>query len=375
MTPGYFLYHSIGQYPEKATEMSAALAEYAEVWAADDDSQWPRVLERRAEFIALWEALINAPKGSLTTADNVTSALYSLIGSLPEDRLRGKRVLVTADCFPSLHFLLAGLAERFGFTLDTVPLRQGETWVRDEDILDSWGPDVGLALLTFVTSTASWRCDLAGLTAHGQAMGSLVVHDLTQGIGIISYSLTDFTPDAAVSTSLKWLCGASGAGVLQVRPDLIPELRPELRGWFSQPDPFAWDLDGFTYAPDVRRFDHGTPSVIAALASVPALRWHATQDKAAMLAHNRALQTQIVVGADALGLPLAGPEQEARRGGSVMLRLPEGTDTSAMINEFRGRGVHTDCRGLTLRLSPGIITAEEHVEYLLSSLEEILIIH
>ncbi|NKB27264.1 MAG: aminotransferase class V-fold PLP-dependent enzyme [Rhodobacteraceae bacterium] len=372
MTPGYFLYHSIGQYPEKAAEMTAALSEYASIWAAGDDSQWPRVLERRAEFIQLWEALIGAPQGTLTTAENVTTALYSLIGALAADRLRGKRVLVTADCFPSLHFLLAGLADRFGFSLDTVPLRQGESWVRDEDILDRWGPDVGLALLTFVTSTASWRCDLKALTVHGRNMGSIVVHDLTQGIGIIPYSLAEFAPDVVVSTSLKWLCGASGAGIIQIRPDLIRDLRPELRGWFSQPNPFAWDLDGFDYAPDVRRFDHGTPSVLAAVASVPALRWHAAQDGAAILAHNRALQAQIIDGVQGLNLSLAGPEEEARRGGSVMVRLPNSVDAGAVIDALRGQRLHTDCRGQVMRLSPGVMTGEAHVARLIEALGGLL---
>jgi len=372
MTPGYFLYHSIGQYPEKAAEMTAALSEYASIWAAGDDSQWPRVLERRAEFIQLWEALIGAPQGTLTTAENVTTALYSLIGALAADRLRGKRVLVTADCFPSLHFLLAGLADRFGFSLDTVPLRQGETWVRDEDILDRWGPDVGLALLTFVTSTASWRCDLKALTAHGRNMGSLVVHDLTQGIGIIPYSLAEFAPDVVVSTSLKWLCGASGAGIIQIRPDLIRDLRPELRGWFSQPNPFAWDLDGFDYAPDVRRFDHGTPSVLAAVASVPALRWHAAQDGAAMLAHNRALQAQVIDGVHGLNLTLAGPEEEARRGGSVMVRLPNAVNADAVIDALRRQGLHTDCRGQVMRMSPGVMTGKAHVARLVEALGDLL---
>ena len=33
--------------------------------------------------------------------------------SLPEGMLKGKRVLASADCFPSLHFLLTGLAGKW----------------------------------------------------------------------------------------------------------------------------------------------------------------------------------------------------------------------------------------------------------------------
>ena len=87
----------------------------AQLWGTPDDSQWPQALEIRQQFIERWSELINAQPGTLTTAENVTTALYSLIGSLPARYLDGRRVLVAADCFPSLHFLLAGMAEQHGF--------------------------------------------------------------------------------------------------------------------------------------------------------------------------------------------------------------------------------------------------------------------
>ena len=118
-------------------------AQYAQLWSTPDDSQWPQALAIRQQFIERWSKLINAPPGTLTTAENVTTALYSLIGSLPASYLEGRRVLVAADCFPSLHFLLAGLAEQHGFALETVPLRAGESWVRDEDFIAGWTADVG----------------------------------------------------------------------------------------------------------------------------------------------------------------------------------------------------------------------------------------
>ena len=365
--PGYFLYHSIGLYPGKAEEMAAALSRFSDIWGAPDDAQWPTVLAARAEFLALWEALIGAPAGSLTTAESVTAGLYSVIGALPADRLQGKRVLVSADCFPSLHFLLAGLAPRFGFTLDTVPLRPGEAWVREDDVMARLGPDVGLTLVTLVTSTASYRADLQALLPAIRAAGSLAALDLTQGIGVVPFSVTGGA-DIVVSTSLKWLCGAPGAGVLYVRPDLLADCAPELRGWFSQPDPFSWDLDGFAYAPDARRFDAGTPAPLAAIASVPGLRWHATQDAGALLAHSQGLCAAILDAAAGLGLTPASPADPTRRGGSVMLRVPEDVDAGAVVAALRAERLHLDARGPVLRLSPGPVTTEADVARLIPAL-------
>ena len=367
--PGYFLYHSIGQYPGKAEDMTAALGEFSQIWGAMDDVQWPKVLTKRMEFIDLWRALLDAPAGTVTSAENVTTGLFSILGGLPADRLRGRRVLIAADCFPSLHFLLNGLAARLGFTLHTVPIREGEFWVRDEDMIAAWGPDVGLALLTWVTSTSSHRCDLAALTAHGAKMGSLVGVDLTQGIGIIPFSLAQYPVDFVVASSLKWLCGTPGAGIIQMRADLLKEVKPELRGWFSQDNPFSWDLDAFDYAPDARRLEHGTPSVLACLGSVPALRWHAAQTD--LLVCNREMTAMIIEEAGKAGLTLATPHAEAERGGSVMLKMPDATDTSAVIAQLAKHGVLADCRGQILRLSPGAVTEMRHVEHLCAALHAV----
>jgi selenocysteine lyase/cysteine desulfurase len=369
---GYFLYHSIGMFPGKEALVAEGLRKYAHLWSVPDDSQWPQALAIRGQFIECWRKLINAQPATLTTAENVTTALYSLIGSLPTSYLEGRRVLVAADCFPSLHFLLAGLAERHGFRLDTVPLRPGESWVREEDFIERWTADVGVALVTQVTSTASYRCDLPMLVAHGRRVGSLIGVDVTQGIGLIPYDAQAPEADFTVSTSLKWLSGTAGAGILHVRAPLLRECQPLLRGWFSQDNPFSWDLNAFDYAPDVRRFDHGTPSVVACAGTLPALEWHAKQDARAMLAQNRALTAAIVAGADELGLGLVSPRDAERRGGSLMLNVPEPADPAMLVDSLRTAGVYADCRGATLRLSPGTVTTLEGCERLLGALRRLL---
>ena len=369
---GYFLYHSIGTFPGKAASMTQALDEFAEAWSAEDDAQWPYALQQRQAFIEAWQRLIAAPAHSLTTAENVTTALFSLIGGLPSNVLRNKRVLVAADCFPSLHFLLAKLQDRFGFTLDTVPLREGSRWVNDDDVLERWGPDVGLALLTLVSSTSSHRCDVARLAEHGRRMGSIVGVDITQGVGVVPFSVSALPVDFVVSTSLKWLCGTSGAGILYVRPDLIQQCQPELRGWFSQENPFSWDLDKFNYAGDARRFDHGTPAILASVASLPGLQWVERTGVDAITAQNRQSTERLVAIAQENGWTLASPLNPQERGGSVMITLPDHAVPSDIVAGLRKRALYADARGTTLRLSPGMVTTQDDVNALGEALQVML---
>lgn len=359
---GYFLYHSIGIYPGKDEDMARAMAEFSAVWAAPDDRQWGYVLRKRQEYLDAWGRLIKAPKGSITHVDNVTEGMHKLMRALPEGWLRGKKVLVGADCFPSLHFLLAGLAPKIGFTLVTVPRSEGKAWVETEDFIAQWDRDVALSLLTWVTSTASARMDYPALVAHGRAMGSLMVADITQAAGLLPFDVTEPRVDFVVSTSLKWLCGTPGAGILYVDKGLVAELQPEARGWFSQNNPFSWDLDKFQYAPDVRRFDTGTPGSVAAIASLPAIQWFTAQDQGAIAARNRAMVDQIIGHADALGLPLLSPREAERRGGAAMLRMPSRAEAAAVVGALGVEGYSVDFRDTILRLSPGIVTEESAIE-------------
>ncbi|CAM8651953.1 csdA Selenocysteine lyase/Cysteine desulfurase [Paracoccaceae bacterium] len=368
MQDAYFLYHSIGMYPGKDADIARAMAEFATVWGRPDDSQWGNVLPLRAQFIDRWRAILNAAPQTVTTFDNVTAAVHSLVQSLPAGHLHGRTVLVGADCFPSNHFLLNGMAETHGFTLKTVAFRQGAAHVEDEDFLDAWTPDVGLALLTWVSSTTSHRIDLQRMVAHGRRMGSLIGVDVTQAIGLLPFDVHAPEVDFTVTTSLKWMCGTPGAGILYVSPRLTPHLTPSLRGWFSQDNPFNWDITRFAYAPDIRRFDNGTPGCMAALASLPAMDWHAAQDHSAILAHNRRLTAQLIEMADALALPLVTPREEGKRGGSVMLRLPDDLPAPQVVATLRAQGITTDHRSQTLRLSPGIVTTETGVTKLHAAL-------
>lgn len=88
--------------------------------------------------------------------------------------MAGGVVLVAQDCFPSLHSLLAELAQQIGFVLRTVAPSGDRAYVTDDEMVAAWGPDVRLALLIWVTSTTSHRCDLDRLLAHGRMRGSLV---------------------------------------------------------------------------------------------------------------------------------------------------------------------------------------------------------
>jgi kynureninase len=361
---GWLLYHSVGRFAGQRAAIRAALGEAADVWCAPDDRRWEMLHGWRHSFFAGIARLLHVPAGTLFAAENVTQAFALFIDALPAARLRGRHVLIAADCFPSLHYLLAGLAERIGFRLVTVPPRGGGDQVGDEAMLAAWNEQVALGIVTWVTSTASHRADVAALAAHGRRMGSLVAVDVTQGLGIIPFDAEGLGIDFAASTALKWLCGMPGAGFGYLRPALLAEAAPRLRGWFGKPDPFDWSLNSFRYADDARRFDTGTPSYLPYVGSLPGLSWLLQAGVDSLRAANLALSEQLIALADAHDLPIASPRAAGQRGGSVMLELPAHHPAGEAVKVLAGHGITADHRGQRLRLSPGPATGADIAERL-----------
>ncbi|WP_280824503.1 aminotransferase class V-fold PLP-dependent enzyme [Pseudaminobacter soli (ex Li et al. 2025)] len=353
---GWLMFHSVGKFSGQEEAVKAALATFSEQWCAPDEGRWTLIDQGRREMLNCWADLIGAPRGSVMAAANVTECYYAFFEALPSHALAGRKVIIAEDCFPSLHFLLAGLAPRLGFELVTVRQRPDAAFVEDEDFLAAWNEEVAVAVITWVTSTASRRCDLDALVAHGRSMGSIVTLDITQAVGCLPFDVNAPAIDFAASTPLKWLCGMPGAGMAYVSPALLPRLEPLLRGWFSQPDPFNWQLDRFTFAADARRFDNGTPSYLPYIASLPGLKWLTQTGIRTIRDHNLQLGERLIQIADNHRLRVVSPRSAEKRGGTVVVEIPADHAPADIQRGLMAAGIVCDTRSERMRWSPGLIT-------------------
>lgn len=351
---GWLMFHSVGRFAGQRAAMESALTGFIGDWTALDQNRWAAAEAGRRRTVGLWAKFVGAQPDDVFCSENVTTAFHTFLTALHAGELAGREVLIAADCFPSLHFLLSGLAPRLRFTLVTVPLRDGSAWVEDDDFIAAWDEGVALAIITWVTSTASKVANLERLIAHGRQMRSLMAVDATQGVGVLPFDVDGF--DFAASTSLKWLCGVPGAGMAYVSPQLSVKLQPMLRGWFSQPDPFNWDIEQFSFAARARRFDHGTPSFLPFIASEPGLKHLRENGIAAIRRHNLALSRILLEIADSHRLQVMSPRSEVERGGTVVIRVPDAIAPAELVQRLGKSGLHCDVRGNRMRWSPGLIT-------------------
>lgn len=207
---GWLLYHSAGIFPGQEEAVQEVLKRFVSDWCRPDLMRWDHALHAKHEVLERWARLIGAASDTVFGAENVTEAFAKFVCALDRAVLSGRRVLIAADCFPSLHYLLSGLAPVIGFTLDTVPVDPALGYVTEDAFLSSWKDDVALAVITWATSTTSKLADLPRLVAHGRANGSLIAVDITQGIGVLEFDVMQTDVDFAAGSTLKWLCGAPG---------------------------------------------------------------------------------------------------------------------------------------------------------------------
>lgn len=362
---GWLMYHSVGAFPGHRQAMRNAVASFADIWCAADDTRWDAALAARAQLLGDWALLIGANAADVFGTQNVTDAFARYLDGLADNTLENCTVLVAADCFPSLHFLLSGLAQRRGFELRTVRAREGEAYVRDEDFMEAWTADVALALVTWVSSLTSKRVNLAAMCEQARRRGSLVALDVTQGIGILPFDLNETPFDFVCGSTLKWLCGAPGTGLGYIAPkSLRDNASPSVRGWFSQENPFNWDIDAFSYASDARRFDTGTPSILPFVASQPGMCWMRGQPAGSVRAHNLALAHELIALVDDKAYRLLSPRNDDERGGSIMAEAPAHLDAARLVVRLKEAGVFVDSRGRTLRFSPGVCTTRAGLDRL-----------
>jgi len=203
-------------------------------WTDPFDGQWAYAEHVYGEYLKYWSSLINAPVSHLASSENVTSAVMSIISSLPSSVLNNKKLLVAADCFPSLYFLLDRLQERYCFELVCAGEKGTKYPVSEDEMLAAWTNDVAFALFTWVSSTTSARIKLEKMVSHGKEVGTVVCADITQGVGIVPFDALESGVDFAVSTSLKWVCGGPGAGIIYASPARVLDCAPEFCGWYGQ---------------------------------------------------------------------------------------------------------------------------------------------
>ena len=361
----YLISHSLAPMPRR---VAGALAEYADTWATRGIRAWEEGWwDMPVTCGDLVGSVIGAEAGRVIMHQNV-SVCQSIVTSC-FDWAGSRNKLVTDGLnFPSNDYIYGALARRGAEVVSVSPAEDGLT-VPLERILDAIDERTLLVSVSHVAFRSSALLDLKMITEKAHAVGAYVIADLYQSAGIVPVSVAELGVDFATGGSVKWLLGGPGAGYLYVRPGL--DLEPVATGWAAHAQPFAFAPGPIAYAPDIRRYDTGTPNVPAMYAARSGYEIVNEIGVKAIRAKSQR-QTQLLIAlADEAGIAVRSPRNPDERGGAVILGVAEerGRETVA---ELGRRQILIDHRpGAGLRLSPHFYTADDELSHAVHELADI----
>ena len=169
------------------------------------------------------------------------------------------------------------------------------------------GPRTRLVAVTHVSNALGAIVPVAQICALAHARGVPVLVDGAQAAPHLPVDVQAIGCDFYAFSSHK-MYGPMGIGVLYGRAELLERMEP----WQSGGEMVQGvSFEGATYQRPPHRFEAGTPDVAAAVGLAAAIDWLARQDRAALLAHERALlQHGLSLLREIPGLRLLGAPRE-----------------------------------------------------------------
>ena len=230
-----------------------------------------------------------------------------------------------------------------------------------------------LVSVSQVAFRSSYVQDLAAITHRAHEVGAMVVADLYQSAGCLPVNVRELGVDFATGGSVKWLCGGPGAGFLYVRRDLWGQLQPAATGWQAHREPFGFEPGPIEYAPDAMRFLNGTPN-IPALYSARSGYEIIHEIGVERIRAKSLRQTQLLMNlADEAGIPVRTFRAADRRGGVVILDVPNGKEATA---ELARREILVDYRpNAGIRVAPHFYSTDEEIAHTVSQIRQIAYAH
>jgi kynureninase len=206
------------------------------------------------------------------------------------------------------------------------------------------------------------------ITERAHEVGAMVVLDTYQSAGTVPFNVKELGVDFATGGSVKWLCGGPGAGYLYVRPDLQQQLQPKTTGWMAHESPFAFETE-LRYAPDIRRFLHGSPAIPALYAAQSGYRI-INEIGVEQIRRKSVRQTERLIAlAEEAGFKVTSPKNSDDRGGTITVGHD---DAGAITRELIRREFIVDYRpGAGVRISPHFYTSDEELELVVREMKEI----
>ncbi len=360
----YLISNSLGAMPRGVFDSMLA---YTGTWAergvrAWEEKWWMLAAEVGDEI----GAIMNAPRGTVSTHQNVTTT-QAIVGSCLDFSGKRNKVVYSDLNFPSVMYFWNAQRER-GARVEMVPT--DGIHVDTQRLIDAIDEQTLIVPISHVIFRSAYIQDAKAIVDRAHRVGALVLLDTFQSLGTVPVDVQALNVDFTFGGVLKWLCGGPGTAYLYVRPDLAAKLEPRFTGWIANQNPFAFEIGSQKYTSGQYKFMNGTPNVPALYAARPGLNIIREVGVERIREKSKRQVARLIDLADQHGWKVNTPRDAERRGGTVSIDMPHAQE---VCDELLKRDILVDYRPKAgVRMSPHFYTDDHELEVAIAAVEEIL---
>lgn len=331
----------------------AYLGEFVERWHDMGASAWYRHWLGRVEDLrGRVSTFLGATPRELALLPSTSTALAAVTESI---RNEGRtRVVCTELDFPTLAYQWAVKPE-----IEMVILKSPDGIRIDPEQFAEAVDDRTLFLATsHVFFATGFEQNLRALADIARESGAYSLIDGYQGAGQTDLSLPETGVDFYTTGPLKWLLGGPGLSYLYVRDALVEELEPRLTSWFATKRQFDFDLEGFEYRDDARRFELGTPALPTVHTALGGQEIIDEIGLPEILRRNRELTDHLIDAAEGAGMSLTLADPDHR----TFILMIQHDGPSGAVKHLAQQGIIVDYRPGHVRVSPHFYNTTEELD-------------
>lgn len=357
----YFNHAAVGPWPQRTRDAVVAFAEENLSRGAQHYPKWVEVeTALRQQFVSLLNA---ASVDDIALVKNTSEALSMVAHGI--DWQPGDNVVVPATEFPSNRIVWDSL-QGYGVDVRWVDLTALDT--PETSIIAQMDANTRLLSTSSVQYDTGLRLDLNTLGEACQQRHCLFCVDAIQSIGVLPFDVEAVHADFVMADGHKWMLGPEGLAVFYSRPAAREQLRLHEYGWHMVEELYEFDNCDWQTAHSARRFECGSPNMLAAhaLHASLSLLLEVGMETVSrqVLANSRKLINEIN---NISSLELITNPAEHAHAGIVTFKI-NNHDLEDVFSRLTQQNVVCAKRGGGIRLSPHFYTPAEKLDKIIEIL-------